>query len=53
MAHNSINTAPFQNVAVKHWWQTPLHSQRSQVLKLLLLMRGNQRIMVKNISWYL
>jgi hypothetical protein len=38
---------------VKHWWQTPLHNQRSQLLKLLLLMRGNQRIIVINIPWYL
>jgi hypothetical protein len=38
---------------VKHWWQTPLHNQRAQLLKLLLLMRGNQRIPVINIPWYL
>ena len=40
-------------LVVKHWWQTPLHNQRAQVLKVLLLMRGNQRIMVINIPWYL
>jgi len=40
-------------LVVKHWWQTPLHNQRAQVLKLLLLMRGNQRIIVINIPWYL
>src|SRR5665213_1785247 len=40
-------------LVVKHWWQTPLHNQRAQLLKLLLLMRGNQRIMVINIRWYL
>jgi amino acid transporter len=38
---------------VKHWWQTPLHNQRAQLLKLLLLVRGNQRIIVINIPWYL
>lgn len=38
---------------VKHWWQTPLHNQRSQLLKLLLLMRANQRVIVINIPWYL
>ena len=38
---------------VRHWWQTPLHNQRAQVLKLLLLLRGNQRIIVINIPWYL
>ena len=40
-------------LVVKRWWQTPLHNQRSQLLKLLLLLRGNQRIMVINIPWYL
>jgi Amino acid permease len=40
-------------LVVKNWWQTPLHNQRAQLLKLLLLMRGNQRIMVINIPWYL
>jgi hypothetical protein len=40
-------------LVVKHWWQTPLHNQRAQLLKLLLLVRGNQRILVINIPWYL
>jgi amino acid transporter len=40
-------------LVVKHWWQTPLHNQRAQMLKLLLLVRGNQRIIVINIPWYL
>lgn len=38
---------------VKHWWQTPLHNQRAQLLKLLLLVRGNKRIIVIYIPWYL
>jgi hypothetical protein len=40
-------------LVVKRWWETPLHNQRAQLLKLLLLVRGNQRIMVINIPWYL
>jgi amino acid transporter len=40
-------------LVVRHWWQTPLHNQRAQLLKLLLLLRGNQRIIVINIPWYL
>jgi len=40
-------------LVVKHWWQTPLHNQRAQLLKLLLLLRGNQRMVVINIPWYL
>jgi hypothetical protein len=38
---------------VRQWLQTPLHNQRAQLLKLLLLLRGNQRITVINIPWYL
>jgi len=40
-------------LVVKRWWQAPLHNQRAQLLKLLLLLRGNQRIIVINIPWYL
>ena len=40
-------------LVVKHWWQAPLHNQRAQLLKLLILVRGNQRVMVVNIPWYL
>jgi amino acid transporter len=40
-------------LVVRRWWQTPLHNQRAQLLKLLLLVRGNQRIVVINIPWYL
>ncbi len=40
-------------MVVYAWWQNLLHNQRSQLLKLLLLLRGNQRIIVINIPWYL
>lgn len=40
-------------LVVKHWWENLLHNQRIQVLKLFLLLRGNQRIVVINIPWYL
>jgi amino acid transporter len=40
-------------LVVKHWWETALHNQRANVLKLLLLVKGNQRILVINIPWYL
>jgi hypothetical protein len=40
-------------LVVRHCWQTPLYNQRAQLLKLLLLMLGNQRIVVINIPWYL
>jgi hypothetical protein len=40
-------------LVVRHWWENLLHNQRVQILKLMLLMRGNQRIVVVNIPWYL
>ena len=40
-------------LVVQHWWENLLHNQRVQLLKLLLLVRGNQRIVVVNIPWYL
>ena len=40
-------------LVVRHWWENLLHNQRVQLLKLLLLLRGNQRIVVINIPWYL
>jgi hypothetical protein len=40
-------------LVVKHWRHTPLHNQRAQLLKLLLLVRGNQRLIEINIRRYL
>ncbi|HEU4981240.1 MAG TPA: APC family permease [Acidobacteriaceae bacterium] len=40
-------------LVVRHWWENLLHNQRANLLKLMLLLRGNQRILVINIPWYL
>jgi amino acid transporter len=40
-------------LVVQHWWENLLHNQRAQLLKFLLLVKGNQRIVVLNIPWYL
>ncbi|MDP9039897.1 MAG: APC family permease [Acidobacteriota bacterium] len=40
-------------MVVRHWWENLLHNQRVQLLKLILLLKGNQRIVVVNIPWYL
>jgi amino acid transporter len=40
-------------LVVRHWWENLLHNQRVQALKILLLLKGNQRIVVVNIPWYL
>jgi hypothetical protein len=36
-----------------HWYHHLLHNKRAEVLKALLLLRGNQRIVVINVPWYL
>lgn len=40
-------------LVVRHWWEGLLHNRRSDLLKVILLMRGNRRIVVINIPWYL
>ncbi len=40
-------------LVVRHWWDGLLHNRRSDLLKVLLLVRGNQRIVVINIPWYM
>jgi amino acid transporter len=39
-------------LVVSKWWQNLLHNQRAQVLKLMLLVKGSQRVVVINIPWY-
>jgi amino acid transporter len=46
-------TVLLPELVVNHWWEYLLHNQRVQLLKLLLLLRGKQRIIVVNIPWYL
>jgi hypothetical protein len=40
-------------LVVRHWWEGMLHNRRSDLLKVVLLVRGNRRIIVINIPWYL
>ncbi len=53
-------TTPGQQIAVlipelveRHWYHHLFHNKRASVLKALLLLRGNQRIVVINVPWYL
>ena len=46
-------TVLLPELVVRHWWEYFLHNQRVQMLKLLLLLKGKQRIIVINIPWYL
>ncbi|HLH33047.1 MAG TPA: APC family permease [Alloacidobacterium sp.] len=40
-------------LVVKHWYENLLHNQRANLLKLALLVKGNENIVVINIPWYL
>jgi hypothetical protein len=51
---------PNQQIAVlmpepvqRRWYHHLLHNKRASVLKALLLLNGNQRIIVINVPWYL
>jgi hypothetical protein len=37
----------------RHWTHYLLHNQRAEILKGWLLLKGNQRIIVINVPWYL
>jgi len=37
----------------KHWYHFPLHNQRAELLKALLLKEGCQRIILINVPWYI
>ena len=40
-------------LVVRHWWENLLHNRRADLLKVILLVSGNRRIIVINIPWYL
>jgi amino acid transporter len=37
----------------QHWYHYPLHNQRAELLKALLLLHGSQRIVLINVPWYI
>jgi amino acid transporter len=37
----------------KHWYHYPLHNQRAELLKALLLLHGSKRIVLINVPWYI
>jgi amino acid transporter len=37
----------------QHWWHYFLENNRAELLKALLLLKGNQRIILVNVPWYL
>jgi len=37
----------------QHWYHYPLHNQRAELLKALLLLHGSRRIVLINVPWYI
>ncbi len=37
----------------RHWYHYPLHNQRAELLKALLLVRGSRNIVLINVPWYI
>jgi amino acid transporter len=37
----------------RHWYHYPLHNQRAELLKALLLIRGSRNIVLINVPWYI
>ncbi len=46
-------TVVVPELVARQWYQYLLHNHRSTALKAMLLMRGNGRIVVVNVPWYL
>jgi amino acid transporter len=37
----------------QHWYHYPLHNQRAELLKALLLLKGSRNIVLINVPWYI
>jgi amino acid transporter len=37
----------------RHWYHYPLHNQRAELLKALLLLRGSRNIVLISVPWYI
>ena len=57
---DAANKRPGRRIAVvvpelveHHWYHYLLHDNRAEILKGLLLLRGDQRIVIVTVPWYL
>jgi hypothetical protein len=37
----------------RHWYHYPLHNKRAEILKWFILLKGNERIVLINVPWYI
>jgi hypothetical protein len=37
----------------RHWYHYPLHNQRAELMKALLLLKGSRNIVLINVPWYI
>jgi hypothetical protein len=40
-------------LVARHWYHNFLHNQRGKLLAALLLIKGDRRIAIINVPWYL
>jgi amino acid transporter len=57
---NTESDNPGRQIAVivpelveRHWYHYPLHNQRAELLKALLLVKSNRNIVLINVPWYI
>jgi hypothetical protein len=43
----------FPDLVEGRWWEYLLHTHRADVLRTLLMRRGNQRVVVISVPWYI
>ncbi|HLV81229.1 MAG TPA: hypothetical protein VKT32_13160, partial [Chthonomonadaceae bacterium] len=50
---NRIVAVIVPELAETRWYEYLLHNQRAALLKVLLFLQGQQRVVVINVPWYL
>jgi len=48
-----VFAAAVPELVERHWYHYPLHNQRAELLKALLLVKGSRNIVLINVPWYI
>ena len=51
--HRGMIAVILPDLVEGRWWEYLLHTHRADVLRSLLLLRGNQQVVVISVPWYL
>lgn len=52
-ARENMIAVIFPDLVEGRWWENLLHTHRATVLRTLLMRRGNQRVVVISVPWYI